>query len=169
MTTLAELVLPTAEQELWRYSRIGELDLASYRSGKLQTTVDGATTTNESLLAHDAVSSEAADMFERLNADSAQVWHIATKRGEVVAAPIVVDHRLDEAGVVCASLLEIDAAENSELTVVERFTSGTDVRSLIVPSVRIRAAQSARVTYVHINGIGSCHLVDRLPTGEWRA
>jgi len=154
MTTLAELVLPTAEQELWRYSRIGELDLASYRSGKLQTTVDGATTTNESLLAHDAVSSEAPDMFERLNADSAQVWHIATKRGEVVAAPIVVDHRLDEAGVVCASLLEIDAAENSELTVVERFTSGTDARSLIVPSVRIRAAQSARVTYVHINELG---------------
>ena len=28
---LADLAVPTAEEEIWRYSRIGELDLSAYR------------------------------------------------------------------------------------------------------------------------------------------
>ena len=151
---MSTLALPTVDEEIWRYSRIGELNLSSYRSGELQTTVAGAAVTHKSLIAHGNVSAEAADVFEQLNDENANVSHIATKRGEVIGSPIVVDHRLQEAGVVCSSLLEIDAAENSELTVIERFTSGDDVRSLIIPAVRIRAAQSARVTYVHINELG---------------
>jgi len=79
---------------------------------------------------------------------------VATTRGEVVGAPVVVEHLLEESDVVCTPLLEIDAAENSEITVVERFTSDDSVRSLVIPSVRIRAAQSARVTYVQVNELG---------------
>ena len=33
---------PTPEQEIWRYSRISELDLAAYRPGALVTTITGA-------------------------------------------------------------------------------------------------------------------------------
>ena len=40
MTTT--LVLPTVEEEVWRYSRIGELDLANFRSATATTTVENA-------------------------------------------------------------------------------------------------------------------------------
>jgi Fe-S cluster assembly protein SufD len=155
MSTLASIVLPTAESELWRYSRIGELDLSSYRTAPVTTQIsEGAEVSTESSITHDAVSGESADVFEAYNAEHAQVSRIVTKRGQVVGTPIVVDRRLDESGVVCTSLLEIDAAENSEVTVVEHFTSADDVRSLLIPAVRIRAAQSARVTYVQVNELG---------------
>ena len=154
MTTLASLVLPTAESELWRYSRIGELDLGDFRAAALPTSVVGVTASSDSKVALDNVSSEAPDVFEAYNSEHAQVVHIATKRGEVLEAPVVVEHSLADSGVVCTPLLEIDAAENSEITVVERFTSSEDARSLLIPSVRIRSAQSARVTYVQINELG---------------
>ena len=42
MSSLAALTLPTVGAELWRYSRIGELDLGSYAIGLADTTVTGA-------------------------------------------------------------------------------------------------------------------------------
>ena len=154
MSTLTSLVLPTAEAELWRYSRISELNLGDYRAAAVPTRVVGATASSDSQIDLDAVSSEAPDVFEAFNSEHAQVVHVATKRGEVVGAAVVVEHSLEESDVVCTPLLEIDAAENSEITVVERFTSDDNVRSLVIPSVRIRAAQSARVTYVQVNELG---------------
>ena len=41
------------------------------------------------------------------------------------------------------------------MTVVERFISSANAKSLIVPVVDVRAAQSARVTYVAINELGA--------------
>ena len=154
MSTLAAIVLPTPEAELWRYSRIRELNLGEYHPAEATTRITGASTTSESQIALDAVSGEAADVFEQYNAEHAQVSRISTKRGELVKTPVVVEHSLGVSGIVCTPLLEIDAAENSEITVVERFSSADDVRSLVIPSVRIRAAQSARVTYVQINELG---------------
>ena len=154
MSTLTSLVLPTAEAELWRYSRISELNLGDYRAAAVSNRVVGAAASSDSQISLDSVSSEAPDVFEAFNAEHAQVVHVATKRGEVVGAAVVVEHLLEESDVVCTPLLEIDAAENSEITVVERFTSDDSVRSLVIPSVRIRAAQSARVTYVQVNELG---------------
>ena len=37
MTTA--LALPSTEEEIWRYSRINELDMSKFASGKLTTTV----------------------------------------------------------------------------------------------------------------------------------
>ena len=147
-------MLPTAEAELWRYSRIGELNLGDYRAAAVPNRVVGANASSDSQIDLDAVSSEAPDVFEAYNSEHAQVVRVATKRGEAVGAPVVVEHSLEESDVVCTPLLEIDAAENSEITVVERFTSNDDARSLVIPSVRIRAAQSARVTYVQVNELG---------------
>ena len=36
------MALPSAEQEVWRYSRIGELDLASFTPAAVRSTVSGA-------------------------------------------------------------------------------------------------------------------------------
>ncbi|NBW91695.1 MAG: hypothetical protein EBR53_04455 [Actinobacteria bacterium] len=39
MTTA--LALPSTEEEIWRYSRINELDMSKFVNGKLTTTVEG--------------------------------------------------------------------------------------------------------------------------------
>jgi len=49
----------------------------------------------------------------------------------------------------------IDAAADSEVTVIERFVSDAGSRGLVVPTVRIHAAQAARVRYVAINELGA--------------
>jgi len=164
MPALASIVLPTAEEELWRYSRIDTLELAAYSLGSLTTTVSGdeSAVSRESRLALTDVSSEPGDAFETLHEEEVArhstggardggAVRVATSRGQVVASPIVITHEARESGVLSFPSLEIDAAENSEVTVVERFTSTVGCRSLLVPMVKIRAAQSARVTYVAIN------------------
>ncbi|MGA0132145.1 MAG: hypothetical protein ACO3KE_06085, partial [Ilumatobacteraceae bacterium] len=66
MSVIADLVLPTAEQELWRYSRIGELDLGAYAVGAADTTVSGdqSIISRDMRLTLDDVSAEPADVFE---------------------------------------------------------------------------------------------------------
>ena len=160
MTNLSTIALPTAELELWRYSRIGELDLGSFAAGAVATTVSGEASRGSQVSLAE-VSSEAADVFETMNEEFAReatrggrdggTVRVATSRGQVVASPIIVTHDARESGVVSFPSLEIDAAENSEVTVVERFVSADGCRSLVVPMVKIRAAKSARVTYVAIN------------------
>ena len=163
MSALSEFVLPTAEQELWRYSRIDELDLGSFTPGSFTTTVsaDGSIVSRASRLALGDVSVETPDVFEQMHVQQTSSGpirdnhvRIGTARGQVVAEPVLVTHHIDESGLMCFPSLEIDAAENSELTVVERFTSSGDPHSLLVPMVRIHAAQSARISYVSINELG---------------
>jgi Fe-S cluster assembly protein SufD len=152
MNSLSNIVLPTAELELWRYSRIGELDLASMSIGSVTTRVVGdAEVGGDSQVRLSSVSDEPADVFETLNQSHMQSLRVATKRGQVLSSAVLVTHEATESGVVSFPSLEIDAAENSEVTVVERFMSSDGCQSLIVPMVKIRAAQSARVTYVAIN------------------
>ncbi|MGA1655941.1 MAG: Fe-S cluster assembly protein SufD [Ilumatobacteraceae bacterium] len=170
MSVIVDLVLPTAEQELWRYSRIGELDLGAYAVGAADTTVSGdqSIISRDMRLTLDDVSAEPADVFEQLHArhTSSDERHtpggsahgstvrIGTSRGQTIADPILITHNVRDSSVVCFPSLEIDAGENSEVTVVERFVSDDECRSLVVPMVKIRAAQSARVTYVAINELG---------------
>jgi hypothetical protein len=70
MSMNSDLVLPTAEQELWRYSRIGELDLGSFRPGLIATTVSGdeSIVSRDMQLSLDDISVEPADVFEQLHA-----------------------------------------------------------------------------------------------------
>lgn len=157
MASLSNLALPTAEAELWRYSRISELDLAEFTVGSHVTTVSGDETvvSKQPRLVLAELSSEPADVFEALHQEHSRAGTntvcIATKRGQVLSAPIVVTHEAHKSGSLTFPSLEIDAAENSEVTVVERFTSSDGCRAVLVPMVVIRAAQSARVTYVAIN------------------
>ena len=37
---MSTLALPTVDEEIWRYSRIGELELDNFKLGKLATKVD---------------------------------------------------------------------------------------------------------------------------------
>ena len=147
-------VLPTIDEELWRYSRIGELQLDRFAVGEVDTTTTGEIAAAAADVPLAAVSAETPDVFEQLNAEHGTSLTIATKRGEVRSEPVVVSRSVGRAGIVAYPSLVIDAAENSEVVVIERFTSADGIASLVVPMVKIRAAQSARVTYVSVNELG---------------
>ena len=153
---MSTLALPTVDEEIWRYSRIGELDLDRFKLGELSTKIDGSNAAKQTVSSTTNVTPRiSTDIFEDLNGQHAQLTAITTAKNEVVAEPIVITHSLDESGVVAYSRLVVEAHENSEVTIVERFVSSKDAKSLIVPVVDVRAAQSARVTYVAINELGA--------------
>ena len=160
------VVLPTAEEEIWRYSRIEELSLDSFVAGSVENKVD-APADVASIVTQGAAVGECGvampipvDAFAEINAihcsgAHADIITVKTVRGKSYASPVVITRTLSVSGVLAAPRLIIDAAENSEVTVVEHFLSSDDVSSLIAPVVEIRAAQSARVTYIAINELGN--------------
>ena len=157
---------PTIDEETWRYSRIGELDLATFAIGETPTTITGessqVTVTRvpassagvDSSLADLFAQSTSTDLFNSLNLAHMDVVVVSVARGVVAPQPIVITHTLNGDGSVYFPRLVINAAENSEVTVVERFISDDGVRSLVVPVLDARAAQSARIRYLAINELG---------------
>ena len=155
-TQMNALTLPTVDEEIWRYSRIGELNLDQYKLSKVATKIEASSQAKQFVSSQTIVAPRnATDIFEDLNIRHAQLTAISVAKNQVVAEPIVITHSLDESGVVAFPRLVIEAHENSEVTVVERFISSANAKSLIVPVVDVRAAQSARVTYVAINELGA--------------
>ena len=161
------LPFPTADEEIWRYSRIAELDLASFRPAAAVTTISGVT--DAARVTHVPASAAAVDaslanlfdgvrgndLFSELNLAHMDVIVVSVARNTVVSQPIVITHTADVDGAMCFPRLVIDAAENSEVTVVERFVSADGVRSLVVPVLDARTAQAARVRYLGINELGT--------------
>lgn len=157
-------VLPTADEEIWRYSRIGELDLARFSPGSCRTETVGADPWRSASNLAGIVMAEPVDVFAAMNASNAvarpeDVVALLVPSGTVVETPIEIIHRLESDGIVAHPRVIIDAGENSEVTVVERFVSPPGVVSLICPVLEIRARQAARVTYVAVNQFG---------TGVWQ-
>jgi Fe-S cluster assembly protein SufD len=143
----AALGMPTPEDEVWRYSRIAELDLDRFTAGRAETTVSV-------VAGHDAdVDPEDAphDVFSALNDAYGEPLVIRVPRGTVIDEPILVTHVVSGNDVAVFPRLVIDAGEDSEVTVVERFLSRDGERSLVVPRLELRAAQSARVRYLAVN------------------
>ena len=153
MTTTLEL--PTTEEEIWRYSRIGDLDLARFRPATVTTTVDGA----EGALATDDIvgvaMTSSPDVFAEMNRANADVVALRVGRGLVHGTTVMVTRTVAESGIVAYPRLVIDAQEDSEITVIERFVSADGIDSLVVPVLEIHAAQAARVTYLAVNELGN--------------
>jgi Fe-S cluster assembly protein SufD len=148
---------PSATEEIWRYSRIGELGLERFELGRLDTTVTGGgDRATISVGAHRLASfpavidGDAPDLFADLNAAFADAVVVNVPAGTVVNEPIVITHHTPTANTATFPRLVIDAGEDSEVVVVERFTS-VDDEVLVVPVVQIRTAQSARVKYLGVN------------------
>ena len=148
-------VLPSAEEEIWRYSRIGELDLAQFAPGRARTeTINADPVRSTSRLAGAAMEIP-ADVFAELNLAHGEEIGLSIPKGKSVEGVIEIVHTVDADGTVNYPRLVIDAGEDSEVTVVERFVSADGVRSLVVPVLEVRAARSARVNYVSVNELGS--------------
>lgn len=145
---------PSVDEEIWRYSRIGELDLERFTPATTTTTVSGGGDTAVRITTEPVeVTEPATDLFGALNDAFHTPTTIRVPAGKVVTEPIVVTHQVGGEGVATFPRLVIDAEPDSEVTVVERFMSAGD-RSLVVPVVRVRAGQAARVRYVAINELG---------------
>lgn len=153
--------LPTPDEEIWRYSRIDELDLDRFAPGAITTDVDDragvvldAADLDNAVELLELIGDEAPDVFAELNRAFMSPTVIRTAPGAVHAEPVVITHRLDTDGVAAFPRLIIDAGENSEITVVELFVSGAETEALVVPVLQVRAGQSARVNYLAVNELG---------------
>jgi Fe-S cluster assembly protein SufD len=76
-------------------------------------------------------------------------------RGRAIEQPVVITHRLDAAGVAVFPRLIIDAAEDSEITVVEQFVSPDGLVALCVPRLEVDVAAAGRLKYLGVNMLGS--------------
>ncbi len=147
------------QEEIWRYSRIDEFDLERFAPGTVATTVVGA----DGLLVDDraagdllgSVMVEAADAFAELNrAFAVEPIVLSVPAGKAVADPVVVTHEIAGRGTAGFPRLVIDAGADSEVTVVERFTSTPDAHALLAPVLELRAGPAARVRYLAVNELG---------------
>jgi Fe-S cluster assembly protein SufD len=151
----AESELPTPSEEIWRYSRIDELDLDRFRPGVAATSIEGdaGLVVGAADLAElpDVIGTAAPDVFAELNAAFVAPVVVRVPAGTVVPEPIVVTHEAAGEGTAVFPRLIIDVAEDSEVTVVERFTSASGDTVLVVPVVQVRAGLAARVNYLGVN------------------
>ncbi|CAN5655890.1 hypothetical protein BH24ACT5_BH24ACT5_18790 [soil metagenome] len=146
---------PDPAEEIWRYSRIADLDLSQYRPGPSGTTVTAPGIAPGVIAeavgsATPSVVEGAPDVFAELNAAFSTPVVITVPAHAVVDEPIVITHHAGEAGRATFPRLVVDVGENAEVTVVERFTS-VDDDVLVAPVVQLRAARAARVTYLGVN------------------
>ncbi len=147
---------PTTADEIWRYSRIEDLDLDRFAPAPATTTVEGGDDWQVVLDDLDAAPSildgDAPDVFADLNAAFATPVVVRVPRGRRAVDPVVVTHTVSGDGLATFPRLLIDAEENSEITVVERFVSADGAgTNLVAPVVQVRAGVAARVRYLAVN------------------
>ena len=143
--------LPTTDQEIWRYSRIGELDLAAFRPVEFQPSVvdhAGVARVGGTVV---AAIDERPDVFAEINHGLAAQVHVVVAPGQVIAEPIVITHAVPADGALVCPRLVIEAGTDSEVTVVERFVSVGDGAALVLPVLQARVAAAARVNYLAVN------------------
>jgi Fe-S cluster assembly protein SufD len=99
----------------------------------------------------DADAEPATDVFHELNNAYAEPVVIRVRAGRAIVEPIIVTHTISGDGVAVFPRLVIEAGQDSEVTVVERFLSSDGERSLVVPRLELRAGQAARVRYLGVN------------------
>ena len=174
--------LPNADEEMWRYSRIGSLDLDRFHlaastggttaaanwpfelasHGALIVTRNGALSSStlpeeflgapQDLLG--AVSPRAPDAFDFLNDGFLQApITVRVPRRAELTGPIVVVHWIDEADAAVFPRLVLDAEDGADVSVVEIFASA-DVPALVVPVTELRAGSRARLNYLNIQLLG---------------
>lgn len=148
-------VMPSTDEEIWRYSRIGELDMGRFAPGSARTETIGADGWRADARRGGLVMTTPPDVFAAMNAEAGDEIALVVPRGTVAGSVVEIVHHLETPGIVAHPRLVIDAGEDSEITVVERFVSPDGVESLIVPVLEIRAARAARVNYVQVNQLGS--------------
>lgn len=180
MTAFTDVTLPSESEEVWRYSRISDLDLDQFepvglstaptstelpsladavgaRSG-LVVTVNGRITRVEGEVVGPLRDGEelapSVDAFGELNAQHrGDGVAVRIPAGKVVEHPVVIVHWVDADGAAVFPYTLVDAGEASEVTVVELVAS-SDVHSLVAPVVDLRAGAASNVRFLNVQQLG---------------
>lgn len=148
------LVLPSTDEEIWRYSRIGELDLGAYTDGAVRTEISNAEGVLSSVAKAGIAMVEIPDVFAQMNCERGTEITLVVPKGVAHSGVVEITHYVENDGIIAFPRLVIDAETQSEITVVERFVSKDGIRSLVCPVVEIRSGANAHVNYVAINQLG---------------
>ena len=152
--------LPTPDEEIWRYSRIDQLDLDKFSPTTCRTEVELPDGLAETVLLDEEpelFGDETPDVFAELNRAFMTPTFIGVPAGTTVSDPIIVTHHISGEGAAVFPRLIIDSGPNSEVTVVERFVTPAESsadNALVVPVLQVRAQHSARVRYLAVNEVG---------------
>lgn len=143
---------PSAEDEIWRYSRIAEFDLSRWTPRLAAPTLSGPT---HLVSGDDVPDRPASDPFvDHLNGAFMSPLVVRVPAGRAVAEPLVIEHHVADTGTAIFPRLVIEAGADSEITVIERFVGPDGVDALVCPVLDVVAAQAARVRYLGINELG---------------
>ena len=162
--------LPSAQEEVWRYSRIGDLHLDAYApsADALTVTLDlpaswvdaGVSVRRAADLDGEAaglgaVAAGGPDLFATLNdAQTADPIVITVPRGKQLAEPLVIGTHLAGAGTAGFPRLVVLVGEGAAATVIERTTS-TDDALLAVPLTELKVERGGRLDFVEIQQLGA--------------
>ncbi|MGQ0431036.1 MAG: Fe-S cluster assembly protein SufD [Microthrixaceae bacterium] len=158
----AEAELPSVDEEVWRYSRIGDLDLASYTAAPGTGTYEHGALGRARVGRASELDGSAGLLGELPDGGDALVWlhHalvadpviIDVPAGVTVAEPIVVRHTGPADGTAAAVRLVVRAGADSEVRIVEVFEGGGG--GLLLPVTDIALEGAARVGYVGVQLLG---------------
>jgi Fe-S cluster assembly protein SufD len=163
--------LPTPDEEIWRYSRIAELDLEAYapapptddatlppalaavRDAVPDADVvfvrNGHVVSSDLDVAGDPSSPEPVDAFDHLNRE-----HGTPVVVRASDKPVLVLHWTEGDGVSTYPNLVLDVADDRDLVVYEHSASADDTVALTIPVTDIRVGPAARVKYLHGQVLG---------------
>jgi Fe-S cluster assembly protein SufD len=136
-----------AEEEIWRYSRIGELDMSQFVHGTVRTVIARGDAFLSSASRAGVAMTTPADVFAEMNLASGVETTFVLPKGVYSDDVIEVTHYVETDGIVAFPRLVIDTEGDGEITVVERFVSDDAVRSLVCPVLEVRASAGATVNY----------------------
>jgi Fe-S cluster assembly protein SufD len=164
--SLPTVALPTEAEEVWRYSRVGEISFADFaasagpddRSEVRFVAQKGLVVSRGEAVDSAVVGSllpDSTDAFVLASiAYLGDVTSIEVASGVSVVEPIHLDRRVVSSGIVIGTRLVISVGAQAECTVIERLSSG-DVASLVLPMTEIRLAQGARLRYITVQELGA--------------
>jgi Fe-S cluster assembly protein SufD len=151
LTHLDAVELPTTDAEIWRYSRIAELDLTAFTPTDHEISIDG----DEALVRRESAElfDTTPDVFAGLNRSAGRGVHVVVPAGHVAAEPIVITHRIPGGNALTTPRLVVEVGEDAEVTIVERFVSASDGAALTLPVLQVRAAAAGRIRYLAVNDL----------------
>ena len=149
--------LPTTDAEIWRYSRIDELDLDAFdrshtpparpvRQDHVRDRRRSRSTCSPTTGRTCSPTSTPPSRRRRTSLVPA---------GVVVEQPIVITHVVPAGGALVSPRLVIEAGRDSQVTVIERFVSEADGPALVLPVLQVHAAEAARVQYLGVNQLSA--------------
>ena len=147
--------LPSADEEVWRYSPIDDLDLDRLRPTAVTSAVEHGDLGRATVLRDDEAVARLIDLPETADALTWLHHALATApivvdvpAGVTVADTIVVRHQGPADGTATAPQLVVRAGADSEVRIVEVFEGGG--AGLLLPATTLAADGAARIGYVGV-------------------